>query len=63
MNHSSRLIARVFVAILVVGSITACVSPAARVPCDGRLQPINPSVKKAQLSSKPAETAKPKASR
>lgn len=61
MNLGSRLIARVFVAILFVGSITACVSPGARVPCDGRLQPINPPVKKAHLSNDRPESPKPKA--
>lgn len=62
MNCGSRLLARVLVAILIVGPIAACVSPAARVPCDGRLEPINPPVKKAQLSNNRTELAKPKAS-
>jgi hypothetical protein len=62
MNHGGRLLARVFVAIFLVGSITACVSPAARVPCDGWLEPINPALKKAHSSNKRTESAKPKAS-
>ena len=62
MNHGGRLLAHVLVAIAVVGSITACVSPAARVPCDGRLEPINPPVKKAHLSNDRPDLTKPKAS-
>ena len=59
MNHSGRLLAHVLATVVAVGSITACVSPAARVPCDGRLEPINPPAKKAEsLNSAPSSTRK-----
>jgi hypothetical protein len=52
MNHASRLLARMLVSVVVLGPISACVSPATRVPCDGRLEPINLPVKKADASNK-----------
>lgn len=52
MNDRRRLLARVLVTMVVIGSMTACVSPAMRVPCDGRLEPINPPAKKAEVSNK-----------
>jgi hypothetical protein len=52
MNLASRLVVRGLVATILVGSATACVSPAARVPCDGRLEPINLPTKKAEAAIK-----------
>jgi hypothetical protein len=62
MNNISRLLARVLVAVIVVGSIAACVSQAARVPCDGRLEPINPPARKAEASGKKSTPATPRVS-
>ena len=62
MKLRSRMLVRVFIAIVAVGSMTACVSPAARVPCDGRLEPINPPAKKAASETKRAEKATAKVS-
>ena len=62
MKHRSRMLVRVFIAIVTVGSMTACVSPAARVPCDGRLEPINPPAKNVALENKRADKATPKVS-
>jgi hypothetical protein len=58
MTQHSRLLARALVAIVVVGSVSACVSPGARVPCDGRLEPINPPATKAQSSIKAPPSAR-----
>jgi hypothetical protein len=52
MNHASRLVVRALVATILVGSAAACVSPAARVPSDGRLEPINLPTKKAEAPIK-----------
>ena len=60
MNHGSRLLVVALIAIVAVGSMTACVSPAARVPCDGRLEPINPPAKKVASENKRADKATPK---
>jgi hypothetical protein len=62
MKHCRRLLVRVFIAIVAAGSMTACVSPAARVPCDGRLEPINPPAKKVASENKRADKATPKVS-
>jgi len=56
MKHCSRKLVRVIVA---VGSMTACISPAARVPCDGRLEPINPPAKKVASENKRADKPTP----
>jgi hypothetical protein len=52
MKHDRQLVARVFLALLAAAPMTACVSPAARVPCDGRLEPINLPAKKAKSSAR-----------
>jgi hypothetical protein len=62
MSLSARVLARTVVTIIVIGSITACVSPAARVPCDGRLEPVNTPAKKPQSSTKRPDSPTPKVS-
>jgi hypothetical protein len=62
MSFSTRVLARTVVMIIVIGSITACVSPATRVPCDGKLEPINTPVKSPQSPNKRLDTPTPKAS-
>ena len=60
MNFNARVIVRAALATIAVTSLSACVSPAARIPCDGNLEPINtpannlmPSDKRSQsLTSK-----------
>lgn len=55
-------VARAVAAVVVIVLISACVSPAARVPCDGRLEPINASAKKPETSNKRPESATPRKS-
>jgi len=62
MRSCGQVLARAAATIVAVASITACVSPAARVPCDGRLEPINLPVKKSESSSKRPEPATPRVS-
>jgi hypothetical protein len=62
MKCCGQLLARAFAVIVAVASITACVSPAVRVPCDGRLEPINLPVKKSESSSNRSEPTTPRAS-
>jgi hypothetical protein len=62
MSFSARVLARTVVMIIVIGSITACVSPAARLPCDGRLEPINTPAKNPQSPNKRLDSPTPKAS-
>jgi hypothetical protein len=61
MKLDCRMAARLLVVIALVRSMNACVSPAARVPCDGRLEPINPPAKRAELEGKRLDPAVPKA--
>lgn len=53
MKHDCKSVARVFLALVAAASMTSCVSPAARAPCDGRLEPINLPAKKAESSARP----------
>jgi hypothetical protein len=62
MKSCGQMLARALATIVAVASITACVSPAARVPCDGRLEPINLPAKKSEASSKRTEPATRRAS-
>lgn len=52
MIYVGKPVARVFLALLAAAPMAACVSPAARVPCDGRLEPINLPAKKADSSAR-----------
>ena len=47
-----QVLGLVLTTILMIGSVAACVSPAARVPCDGKLEPINTPAQKTESSSK-----------
>jgi hypothetical protein len=62
MSFNTRVLARTVVTIIVIGSISACVTPAARVPCDGRLEPINKPAKKAQAQNERPNSPTPKVS-
>lgn len=56
MNFKVRGLVGTLAAIVLTGSLEACVAPAARVPCDGRLEPINSPAKKSASSSSRAES-------
>lgn len=56
MNFSARGLVGAFAAIVLTGSLAACVAPAARVPCDGRLEPINLPAKKSASSNSSVES-------
>jgi hypothetical protein len=56
VNFSARGLVGALAAIVLAGSLAACVTPAARVPCDGRLEPINSPAKKLASSNSRAES-------
>ena len=56
MKFGARGLVGALAAILLAGSLAACVAPAARVPCDGRLEPINSPAKKPASSNSSAES-------
>lgn len=56
MTFSARGLVGALAAIVLAGSLAACATPAARVPCDGRLEPINSPAKKSASSSARAES-------
>jgi hypothetical protein len=56
VNFSARGLLGAMAAIVLAGSLAACVTPAARVPCDGRLEPINSPAKKPASSNSRAES-------
>jgi hypothetical protein len=56
VNFSVRGLVGALAAIVLAGSLAACVAPAARVPCDGKLEPINSPAKKSVSSNSRAES-------
>lgn len=56
MNFNGRGVVRAAMTMVAIASISACVSPAARIPCDGKLEPINTPAKKLAASDKRPET-------
>ena len=57
MNFNASGVVRATLTMVAIVSISACVSPAARIPCDGKLEPINTPAKKLVTSDKRSETA------
>lgn len=55
MKQSIGFLVRLLAAAVMTGLIGGCVSPGARVPCDGRLEPINLPAKKPESASKPRD--------
>ena len=62
MNTKYSLLARSVVVIVLLEALGGCVSPAARVPCDGRLEAINQPAQKKLLSTKAGVLPVPKVS-
>ena len=48
MKQSTGFLVRLLAATVMAGLIGGCVSPGAKVPCDGRLEPINLPAKKSE---------------
>jgi len=58
MNFNARVLVRAALATIAVTSFSACVSPAARIPCDGKLEPINTPAKNLVTSGSQSTTSK-----
>lgn len=56
MNFNASRVVRAAIMMVAIASISGCVSPAARIPCDGKLEPINTPAKKLVTSDKRSET-------
>ena len=62
MNFNARVIGRAALATIAVTSLSACVSLAARIPCDGKLEPINTPAKNLMPSDKRSQSLTSKVS-
>ena len=62
MNFNARVLVRAALATLTVASFSACVSPAAKIPCDGKLEPINTPAKNAVTSDRGSQSTASKVS-